>query len=122
MLKKKELMLQKKLEPRRNNVAKKEYIEVGSIRKGDYGLYIKLHPCRNKGDDGVWKESSVGLKKLAAALNGADNGLNLSIEKPADEIDRMCANGFFDESEAEKRKANVPEWKKYTIKLVLDNN
>lgn len=101
-------------------MAKKEYIEVGSIRKGDYGLYIKLHPCRNKTSSGKWEESSEGLKKLAAALNGTDNGINLSIEKPEDEVKRMADLGFIDDAEVEKRLANIPEWKKYTIKLVLD--
>lgn len=100
-------------------MAKKEYIEVGSIRKGDYGLYIKLHPCRNKSPSGEWKESDIGLKRLAEALNGSDNGLNLSIEKPADEIKRMAELGFIDDAEVEKRMANIPEWKKYIIKLVI---
>ena len=98
----------------------KEYIEVGSIRQGDYGLYIKLHPARNKNPKtGTWEESSVGLKRLAEALNGSDNGLNLSIEKPQQEIQRFLDLGFIDDAEAEKRLANIPEWKKYIVKLVV---
>ena len=98
----------------------KEYTEVGSIRKGDYGLYIKFHPCRAKDSSGEWNENTVGMKKLAEALNGSPNGLNLSIEKPADEVKRFLELGFIDEAEAEKRMANIPEWKKYIVKLVQE--
>lgn len=100
-------------------MAKKEYIEVGSIREGDYGLYIKLHKCRNKGNDGQYREDDSGLKRLAEALNGSDNGLNLSIEKPIDELRRQHDLGWFDEDELNKRIESVPAWKKYTIKLVI---
>jgi len=97
----------------------KEYIEVGTIRKGDYGLYIKLHKCRNKTSDGTFKEDNTGLKKLIKVLEGSDD-LNLSIEKPEKEINRFLDLGFIDEAEAEKRLANVPAWKKYIIKLVQE--
>lgn len=96
----------------------KEYIEVGSIRKGEYGLYLKFHPCRNKGSDGVWREDTNGMKKLAEALNNSTSGLSLSIEKPDIEPTRLCELGYIDEDEKEKRIDAIPEWKKYTVKLV----
>lgn len=98
----------------------KKYTEVGSIRMGDYGLYIKLHPARVKDSDGIYRESDAGLKDLSALLSNCGKGLNLTIEKPEDEIKRFVELGFIDEAEAEKRLSFVPEWKKYTIKLVTE--
>lgn len=100
-------------------MAKKEYTEVGTIRLGEYGLYIKLHKCKSKDSSGNWTENASGLKKLAEAiLSGTETGLNLSIDKPEDEIRRFLDLGHIDDAEAEKRIANIPEWLKYKIKLV----
>jgi len=77
-------------------MAKKEWIEFGSIRLGKDGktLYLKI-------------EKDISLKE----------GMNVQIEKPQDTINRLHELGFIKDEDLEKRLESIPEWKKYIVKL-----
>lgn len=101
-------------------MSKKEWTQVGTIRMSeakDDGtpgkLYIKLHPL--KGKDG--KYSASNLRKLANALEEAENGVSLQIEKPQDKIRKLASLGYIDEDDLESRLDAVPDYIKYEITL-----
>lgn len=91
------------------------WTQVGTIRKGDKGLYIKFHA--NK-DQKSGKYSTKNLSELAEALESAgQKGLSLQIEKPEDKINRLCELGYIDEADLESRLEQVPDYIKYEISL-----
>lgn len=90
------------------------WTQVGTIRMGDKGLYIKFHS--NKGKDG--KYSSANLGELADAIQSAgEKGLSLQIEKPQDKIRRLAELGYIEEDDLERRLESIPEYIKYEISL-----
>lgn len=90
------------------------WTQVGTIRKGDKGLYIKFHS--NKTKDG--KYSSANLKELAEAVaNAGEKGLSLQIEKPQDKIRRLAELGYIEDEDLESRLESIPEYIKYEISL-----
>lgn len=95
-------------------MASKKWFEIGSIRKGDKGLYIKIHADKDRNG----KFDFTALKELARAIeNAGEKGITLQIEKPENEIRRLAELGFIDEDKVESRIESIPAWKKYIIKL-----
>ena len=96
-------------------MAKKAWLEVGSIRQAESGkLYIKFHGQNNK----EGKFDSSCLKDLAEAISGAGkDGIALQIEKPQDKIHRLNDLGFIDDDKVEGRLDSIPSWLKYSISL-----
>ncbi|MDX1373730.1 MAG: hypothetical protein R3321_14750 [Nitrososphaeraceae archaeon] len=93
----------------------KKWLECGTIRTGDRGLYIKLHG--KKMSDGSVDVS--GLERLMDSINDNKNekGLSLMIEKPEDQILRLAELGYIEEKDIEDRLSSIPAWKKYIIKI-----
>ena len=90
------------------------WTQVGTIRKGDKGLYIKFHANQEKGGG----YSAKNLTELANALKGAgQKGLSLQIEKPQDKIMRLAELGYIDEDKIEARLEQIPDYIKYEISL-----
>lgn len=70
-----------------------KYLEIGEIREGkEGGLYMKLTKAAN-------------LKE----------GANVFIDTPQSKIESFLEKGYIDEAEAERRIANIPEWKRYVL-------
>lgn len=78
-----------------NNTGRGKYQRIGQIRQGDDGsYYLKI-------------EQDVTLTA----------GQSLTIEKPESEIDRLVERGFITEDEGDARKAKVPTYVKYNVKV-----
>ena len=76
-------------------MAKKKWLNIGSVRKSEKGgFYLKV-------------DEDVTLKA----------GMSLQLEKPADAIDRLCDLGYIESDVAEERKAKVPDYIKFDVKL-----
>lgn len=79
-------------------MAKKEWIQTGSIRLGKTGkLYLKID-----------------------TIKGLTDGCTLFINTPEENLERLHQNGAIDAEKLEKRIENVPDWLKYELTLVLD--
>jgi len=78
---------------------KKTYVEFGQIRKGDYGLYIKVR-------------KDIKLTE----------GMNITMRKPEDGVKFFLEKGFIDENEAQNRIARIPDFVKYELIAKFEDN
>lgn len=100
-----------------------KYLQVGAIKenKAKTKLYINLNQSTNNEGKYVNDNLIELYEALGTFIENPDkNGVSLQIEKPKDKIRKLCALGYIDEADLEKRLNQIPDYIHYEISFVKE--